>query len=343
MTMTFEEYEFLRSVGGRAIAKRGTYATSPDDTTEWNFGLLQPSHPGNLKLTTALAKQDKAHRKAIGTFKHTVHVNDDTDNIDLTQTWKHPLVTQGLGRSFQGFGQLTGSCVGAGGGNNQATMNFLEVVILKQPEKIYMPFWPLMYGRSRLYMGDHNRGEGSMESTWDKARVDGVLPASTAGLPTFFEQGGLLHIGSNNEMMWSDGDSKPLIDYLSAARAHPITGSSVCRSAEDVWNAIGSLQVVGHGSMYGYNVVGTDEGGEALGKRGPRWSHKETILGRRVRNGKREFKNVNQWFYQGACQVWIPEVDVEWICNDGEVIAYSGLQGIPEDELRWVDWTQLPT
>jgi hypothetical protein len=344
MTMNFDEYQYLRSVGGRPITSAGSLASNPGETIEWNFGLLQYGHPGSLRMDANRGEVAEMIRKRIPEFQHTIHVNDAVDLIDLTKLWAHQLVTQKLGREFLGFGQYTGSCVGAGGGNVQATLCFADVILRGENEQIYIPFWPLMYGRSRFYLGDRNRGEGSAESAWAQGIKDGVLPSSESGLPVFYDADGSLQIGGNNEMMWSDGDSKPLIDYLDRSRKFPIEKAMICRNAEDVWNAIGQLNPVGHGSMYGYNVVGKDEFGEYLGKRGPRWSHKETIQGRRIRNGKREFLNVNQWFYQGAKKVWIPEEDVNWICNDedGECIAYQGLKGIPEDKLRWVDWTKLP-
>lgn len=344
MTMSFGEYQHLRSVGGRPVTRTGHYATNPDEAAEWNFGLLRQGHPNGLCPTKSELDAAQQIARSISDFKHTIHVNDDVDNIDFTKLWSHSRVIETLGRKFLGFGQYTGSCVGAGGGNVQMTLIIADVILRGESEKIYIPFWPLMYGRSRFYMGDRNRGEGSMESAWFKAIADGVLEASEQGLPLFYDADGSLQIGGSNEMMWSDGDSKPLTDYLEMGRKHPIEKGMICRNADDVWNAIGQFNPVGHGSMYGYNVIGKDEFGEYLGKRGPRWSHKETIQGRRVRNGKREFKNVNQWFYQGAKEVWISEEDVNWICNDedGECIAYQGLQGIPEDKLRWVDWTKLP-
>ena len=341
MTMDYAEYQALRRFGGRPIAKRGKFADSPDDTVEWNFGVLRPSHPGGYELTEDYERTAAKLLKAIKTFKHTITVNDDVDHIDLTKTWGHPRVVEALGKPFVGFGQQTGSCVGAGGGNAQATMAFLEVILKGEAEKPYIPWWPLMYGRSRFYMGDRSRGEGSLESAWAEGIKDGVLPAATSGLPQFTEEGGLLHCGSSVELAWSDGDSPPLTNYLDPGRRFPIQKAFRIRNADEAWDPIGELKVIGHGAMDGYNVTGKTPDGEFMGKRGPRWSHKETILGRRTISGKRYFKNVNQWPYQGAVHVWIPEEDVDWIAQD-EMFAYEGLTGIPDDQLRWVDWTQLP-
>lgn len=340
-----EEYNYLKSVGGRAITKRGQFAANPDEAVVWNFGLLNPEHPSGLKLTSAHQDILREMQAARSAFQHTIHVNDDVVRIDFTEMWRSDAVKQALGNEFLGFGQYTGSCVGAGGGNVQFSLGLLDVLIRNEPEKIYLPFWPLMYGRSRFYFGDRNRGEGSLESAWNKAIKDGVLPASVQGLPVFTIGDGSQQIGASHEMAWSDGDSEPCTRYLEQSKAFPIDKSSTCRNAEDVWNAIGALRPVGHGSMYGYSVTGTADDGIAIGKRGPQWSHKETIQGRRFIGSKRYFLNVNQWFYQGAKKIWIPEEDVEWICrnNPEEVIAYEGLKGIPEDKLRWVDWTKLPT
>lgn len=325
--------EYLQSVGGRFVSPYEVAARYGCNGEEgyWDFGYRQP-----FTLTQAERDRLVTPLRAITPYEHKIHVNDSVDDIDLTKLWAHPMVLAGLGSPFIGFGQQTGSCVGAGGGNVEASTCFLEVILLNEPERIFLPFWPLTYGRSRYYLGDTSQGEGSLESTWAKAAIqDGVLP-SAANLPQFTAGDGSLQCGSRVEMQWSDGDSRPLIDHLGTSRQHLITKAEICRAPDDVWNAIGALKCIGHGSMYGYNVTGKmDDNGEAMGKRGPRWSHKETILGRRIYKGKRWFKNVNQWFYQGAKIVWIPEEDVQWICNDGEVYAYSGLQGIPEEKLDW--------
>lgn len=74
----------------------------------------------------------------------------------LFKFWEHPDTVTALGFPFPGVKQITGSCVGAGGGNALATLAMCDAIMRKEPEQIVIPFWPLPYGRSRFYMGDRS-------------------------------------------------------------------------------------------------------------------------------------------------------------------------------------------
>lgn len=67
--------------------------------------------------------------------------------ICLFDLWSHPLVVNANGFVYPGVHQMTGSCVGAGGGNAVSTLAFADTVIRKEAENPLICFWPLPYGR----------------------------------------------------------------------------------------------------------------------------------------------------------------------------------------------------
>lgn len=91
--------------------------------------------------------------------------DDDPKKVCIWELWKHPMVKAALGFEYPGTHQLTGSCVGAGGGNAIFSVICVDAIKNKDPERIIIPFWLLPYGRSRYYLGDRNQGEGSTGGT----------------------------------------------------------------------------------------------------------------------------------------------------------------------------------
>lgn len=270
------------------------------------------------------------------------------EKVLLTDLWKHPSVVAAIGFEFPGFIQHTGSCVGVGSGDVCFTLLSLEVVRLGDPEQIHVPFWPLTYGRGRYHSGIRGRGDGSSGTGQAKAyREDGTVPAKTDGLPTFSIKDGMLSVGSSVELDWSDG-ARISTAWLEKSRKHPVQKTALCRNADDVREAILNGYPVTEASMYGFNarVEGTPPA--LVGRRGPRWAHQMSLQGHWVHPQLGElFWLMNQWGGGAhgkdpaggpAGGVWITKADVDWICNDQEVYAFSQFQGFPAnpDLLNWL-------
>lgn len=274
---------------------------------------------------------------------------DDTDRADLFAFWRAEEVKAALGFEYPGIHQLTGSCVGAGFGNVAFTTSIIEVLRLKQPELITIPFWLFTYGRGRFRGGMRSPGEGSSGSVMAEAALkDGIVEATRAGLPQFKNSDGLVW-GSNIEISWSDGDAKQSLDLLPFAQKHLFKSVAKLKSADEVRQAIINGYSVTEASMYGFSPRVEGEGADALllGRRGPRWAHQMSIQSYRKHP---KFGPVywchNQWGLNAhgkdpwggpAGGVWILEQDVDWFIRDGdECFAYSQFDGFPaQDIFSW--------
>lgn len=174
--------------------------------------------------------------------------------------------------SFLAGGLTVHNCVGAGAGNVIASLNFVEVVKLGDPEKIILPFYPYHYGRGRLASGMRGRGEGSTGGGQAKAiRDDGIIDnLSHAELPKPSNSDALVW-GKDVEMQWSAGDRSPCSDWLTTGKKYPVKTVAKLSSAAEVREALINLYPVTCASMYGHNPSVVK--GVLLGKKGPRWSH----------------------------------------------------------------------
>lgn len=159
-------------------------------------------------------------------------------NVRLFDAWKAPAVVADVGFVFPRFHQLTGSCVGAGGGQALFSLIATQRLLADEPTKAFIPFWPFDYGRCRYEEGDRGQGEGAMGSSFAAAVAkDGILDASTSGLPVFQNQDGLV-LTNHIEMQWSDGGSQTVTSWLNQARMHPVGTAAKMNSVEDIRNAI---------------------------------------------------------------------------------------------------------
>lgn len=301
------------------------------------FGWLPPENRSQTQEASDAAARSMMPRFAIG---GTSRLADNPKQALLYESWKHPLVVAANGRPFTGIKQVTGSCVGAGGGTAWMTLACQDAVRRGDPETPLIPFWLLPYGRSRFYLGDRSPGEGSTGSTFAKAaREDGTLPANTPGLPQPQESDGMLTWGSSVEMSWSDGDAQQTMNLLSTSRKHLVKTTAQCRDANDVREAIVNGFPCTAASMYAHDG-GTVKGTPAVlvGRRRGSWSHQMSITAWMEHPTEGElFYLMNQWgasshgrdpFGAPAGGVWITASDVTWICRD-EVYAFSQFDGFP--------------
>lgn len=335
--MTSTEYA---SVGGKLIqagtafkGRQGEDITVNQDY--WDFGWIAPERREPFQWDAL-----EAAEKTLSEFKLEGKTDPTVTKVDLTEIWGHPDGVAALGFKYPGTHQLTGSCVGSGGGNTIFTLAALEVLRLNDPEQIFLPWWLYTYGRSR---GNSGPGDGSLESTWAQAaQNDGVINANEPGLglpkPDRIGELGYSYTESL-EYKWSAGSRSPCKDLLEKGRKHLIKKVGIMRSADDVREAICNLYPVGEGSMYGYTDW-VDADGLSLGKRGPRWSHKMCVLGWQLHPKHGElFKIVNQWAGASTSSgkfnyVWVPKADIDWICRD-ECRCYSQFDGFPAQTFKW--------
>lgn len=185
------------------------------------------------------AQQD-AHADAVGKmvkFALPIPVLAKGDRIALFDAWKHPDVVADVGFTFDRFHQLTGSCVGCGGGNGLFSTIATQRLASDAPTKAFLPFWPAPYGLSRHIMGDDGQGEGSLGSTFAEAlRTGGIRDwpqGGGAGMPTYTDSDGVT-ITTRDEMQWSSYRNANMQTVLSVSQQHLIGSTAECKNVTDV-------------------------------------------------------------------------------------------------------------
>jgi hypothetical protein len=160
------------------------------------------------------------------------------DKVCLYSAWKDPAVVADVGFVFPRFHQISGSCIGAGGGQALFSLIATQRLLSNGATKAFLPFWPFDYGRCRYNEGDRGQGEGAMGSSFAATVVsEGVLDATTQGLPQFQNNDGLV-LTNSLEMQWSDGGSNLVTQWLPAAKIHPVGSAAPCHNVADVKAAI---------------------------------------------------------------------------------------------------------
>ncbi len=250
--------------------------------------------------------------------------------------------------SFIAGGMTVHNCVGNGLGQALRYLSAVEVVRLKDPEQVILPFWLIPYGRSRYYGGMRGRGEGSFGSTAAKAiMVDGVVPYNTAGLeqPTMNENDGITW-GSSAEMKWSDGGAISE-DWLSKSRKHLVKSAANCPNADAAWEAVSNWYPLTIASNWGGQMKPSVQGspGVLLNKRVTSWAHQMCVIGRyRHPTLGKLFYVLNSWGPRthGTCPsgappggFWITFAEMDYICRQQEAFILSQFNGFPSQQFRW--------
>lgn len=276
-------------------------------------------------------------------------------NVRLFDAWKHPdVVADCDGVTFDRFHQITGSCVGAGGGNALFTLIATQRLFADSPTKAFIPWWPHPYGKSRLRAGMKNPGEGSLGSTFaDALTMDGVIDAANPQLPKFSQPDGLM-LTQQLEIAWSDGDSGTVTPYDSLAREHPLGTAAELHSVADIRaaiingypvtvacnNYIGSARVEGSGADA--CLIGSwDSYGPHQQSIHAVWDHPQ--FGPLYWGQNNWPKSVYPRDPAGGpvCGCWVREANVEKLWRlDPEIYALSHLTWFPAQP-KVLDWSQI--
>lgn len=262
--------------------------------------------------------------------------NENATKVCLWDCWE-----PALGKKYTGVHQITGSCVGAGGGNALFSLAAADVIKRRDPEKCHVPFWLLPYGISRMLAGMNDRGDGSLGSTFAKAvREYGHIPAGESSLPTYDERDGLTW-GQEAEYTWSQGrriDPK----YLAAAKPHLVKSTAQCRTTDDVRDGLKNYYSIAHASNWGGGMQCRTKGTKdpvLMNSRQTTWNHQMSCQGWWDHPELGEiFYILNQWGLNahGTCPsgapkggFWISKADMQDIVSQGETFAFSQFDGFP--------------
>jgi hypothetical protein len=325
--------DFFRRVGGRPRVLGGPAGSEP----VWDFGLV----PEQLKSAEQRSKEAAAVA-AMPPFR-IEGTQADPDRVALYDLWRHPDVVKLIGFEYPGVRQVSGACVGAGGGNALFSLLCADALIRGEPEHILVPFWLLPYGWSRYHSGFYYPGEGSSGAGFAKAvRENGVVPAGSPGLPPYQNQDGLCW-GKETEIAWSDGDDQPAA-WQPPAKQHLVQTTARCRNADDVIAAIRNYYPCTTASMYAFKASVTSDPPVLLARAQGQWCHQMSMHAawKHPKLGWILWLQ-NQWGdYHGHDPAggpkggaWIIAADVTWMCQTGEVYAFSGLAGFPARTFSW--------
>lgn len=263
-------------------------------------------------------------------------IDADTTKVCLWDCWNTARPA-----GWPGIRQITGSCVGAGGGNALFSLAAADVVKRRDPERVEVPFWLLPYGISRMLGGLHDRGDGSFGSTFAKAVSQyGHIPANVEGLPAYTDTDGYSW-GETNEKNWSQG-RKIKAEYLDAAKPHLVRKVALCQSTDDVRDALRNYYPVTCASNWGGAMRPPIQGAREpvlLNRRRTTWQHQMSVQAWRDHPEFGElFYLLNQWGQEthGRCPsgappggFWIAKPDMRDIVSQGETFAFSELDGFP--------------
>lgn len=318
------------------------------------LGWIEPAdrtpdqHAAHAKALAAMPKFALAPVQTAGPVK-----------IMLTDFWENLKVIADIGRAFTGFHQLTGSCVGASGGNAVATLSFIQRLIADNPTKAFIPWWPFPYGRTRYNEGDRGQGEGAVDSIMGQTLIkEGVFGIEEiTDEPTFSAADGLT-LTSAQEYAYSDGNYAGNTKYLGLAKQHPVGAAAALYSPADIKTAIlngypvldGCSYYVGNGS-----IKGSGANAYVTGHYDGRGGHSTCVLGYwdHPTDGPLYLYS-NQWLAStypkdpagaGRCCVWLPESEMAKLFRNGgdqgETMALSHLTYFPAQADKILDYTQI--
>lgn len=321
--------KFLRGVGGKRYSFGGEGV--------WDFGYRFPQVRSDAEKT--------AHSDALGSMPAFAIRGEWKDNEARYPLWQAGVKV--LGKFLPYNHQLTGSCVGAGGGNAAKTLMCVEIALKGEAEEYRELWWPFTYGKSRERAGMRSPGEGSLGSSWAQAATQDGIFARVDDLPAFREVSGWLQLSDKLEYQWSDGDA---IDrkWIEVGRQHLIKTAAQIRNSQEARAALANGYPLTLASMFG--TRGPRKAGNPtvnLAEWDASWAHQmfcdeawdHPTLGLIFRIG-------NNWG-PGAHPAppsndsppggfYVTAKTFDRICQGDEVFALSAYAGYPARSIDWV-------
>lgn len=185
------------------------------------------------------------------------------------------------GKHIRYVNQVTGSCVGAGGGNAVKTLAHVEIANGDPEEWPKDEFWWLYtYGQSRKRAGLGGRGEGSFGSAYAEAIVkDGIFfrtegKEANASLPDYEYRDGWIRLPQSVEMEWSDGASKNIEPFKSLGLKHLVKTAAKINSSDEAKAAIANGYPITIASNFGTRTIRAQGNPQVqLAEWDDRWPH----------------------------------------------------------------------
>lgn len=297
--------------------------------------MIDPALFGWVPPQERTAEQHEANEAAVASmpaFALQGAYHEDKGKFDLSElAVKH-------GAKF--IWQVTGSCVGAGGGTMIQTLMGVEIAA-GELEEMRQVWWPYTYGQSRRRAGMRGRGSGSLGSAWSAAmRDDGMFSRDEASgsLPEYSEPApGWLRLPESIELEWSDGTATQS-KYAELARLHVVKTVSPVSNSTEAKAAISNGYPLTLASMFG--TRGASMAGDPavpLAEWSDQWAHQMScsvcwdhptlglIFGIR-----------NQWGPRNHDFFYVKASVFDRICSGREVFAFSAFNGFKSRSIPWI-------
>lgn len=252
--------------------------------------------------------------------------------------------------------QVTGSCVKGGAENMSMVRTGIESVCLPSGEKFYISSTFPAYAEARERTGQTSPGEGASASLMGEALNGlGTIPIDDPELPTPKKVGPAYVYTKAEELRFSSirNISAGLKERCSKHRFGKLIR---IRSADEGETELRRGRPMTWAGDWGGSMQMSYAGEPRVlfqARRTDTWNHQESVhaVWRHPSLG-RIFRVQNQWFImQNGIAVpvhggptlpgeppggfWIPEREFEYQCRSGEVFAFAGFAGLPEDFLRF--------
>jgi hypothetical protein len=235
-----------------------------------------------------------------------------------------------------GMHQITGCCVGAGGGQMLFSLQSADLVKRGDRGSAHIPFWLYPYGVSRTLLGETRQGEGSTGNTFAQAvQKYGHIPADEKVgtlVPTYQEGDGYIW-GQNTELKFSiaSGSSE---EIKNLSKIHLVKTYAVAKNTDDVREGIRNFYGVTCASDWGglmnCEVKGTPP--VLMSRHATTWNHQMSCHAWWDHPTLGEIFHIkNNW---GDCHghdpsgsppggFWTSKKDMQYIIDQNEVIIFS--------------------
>lgn len=251
------------------------------------------------------------------------------------------------GKDLPCFYQNIGSCTGQGKAKTEA-YTMINQVLLDPTQKFVMPYEPYGYAMGRVCAGISGNDDGGTGSGCAEAATKyGVLPIDfdvAAEKYTWDDDGKTLNWPGNIDSSW--GYRGAPAKYIEQGKLHPVKTTALLTNTDNVRDAIVNKYGVTCASNWGGQMKPSVTNGVLLNRRVTTWNHQLSVSAYWDHDTLGELfwiQNSWGWFCHGICPsgapgggFWVLKNDMQYICDQQEVFAYSAFVGFPADQIPWM-------
>ena len=252
-----------------------------------------------------------------------------------------------LGRDLRCFYQQVGSCVGNGKAKTEEYTMINEILLdpTKQFKHVYEPYG---YAMSRVCAGISGSDDGSTGSGAAEAAVKfGLLQVDfdPTNMPLSFDDDDKTVVWPGKvDQAW--GYNGAPTKYITEGKTHLIKTTANLRNTDNVRDALVNKYGVTCASNWGGQMKPGVTNGVLLNRRVTTWNHQMSVSAYWDHPDLGEIfwiQNSWGWNCHGICPsgapgggFWVRKADMQFICDQGEVFAYSQFDGYPADMIPWI-------